>query len=222
MLERYTTILYENQDELIEKKSRFIATIKPICTEEEAIGFIEEISKKYRDARHNVFAYSLGLDQPIERYSDDGEPSGTAGMPILEVIRGNKLKNVAIVVTRYFGGTLLGTGGLVRAYGGSAKIVIDTAIKVDKILYHLIDVKVDYTYTGKLENEIRNNKHLIYETEYLDRVTYKVLVEFKEIDKFSGNMVDITNSNVEINNQGLYYGYIINNKTIIEKLDHFR
>lgn len=220
MLERYTTILYENQDELIEKKSRFIATIKPICTEEEAIGFIEEISKKYRDSRHNVFAYSIGLDYPIERYSDDGEPSGTAGMPILEVIRGNKLKNVAIVVTRYFGGTLLGTGGLVRAYGGSAKIAIDTAIKVDKVLYHFVDVKVDYTYTGKLENDIRNNKHLIYETEYLDKVTYKVLVEFKEIDKFHENIVDITHSNVEIKKQGLYYGYIINDKTIIEKLDH--
>ncbi|WP_304943980.1 IMPACT family protein, partial [Vallitalea guaymasensis] len=118
MVEKYLTIFEDNEAELVEKKSRFIATIKHVETEEEIKDFLEGIRKKYWNATHNVFAYTIGLKQPLERCSDDGEPSGTAGMPILEVIRGSKLHNVIVVVTRYFGGTLLGTGGLVRAYGG--------------------------------------------------------------------------------------------------------
>ena len=112
----YKTVKEEASGEITEKKSRFIATIRPVSTEEEALAFIAEMKKKYWDARHNCSAYIVGTDKPLERCSDDGEPSRTAGMPMLEVLKGNGLSNVCAVVTRYFGGILLGTGGLVRAY----------------------------------------------------------------------------------------------------------
>ena len=121
MLEQYKTVLEQGQQEIVEKKSRFIATVRPVKTEEEAKSFIEEIKKIYWNATHNVFAYQIGERNEIQRFSDDGEPQGTAGMPVLDVLQREDIKNTAIVVTRYFGGTLLGTGGLVRAYGKSAK-----------------------------------------------------------------------------------------------------
>lgn len=116
MLETYKTILEGGCGEITEKKSRFIATVRPVKTEEEALAFLEEMKKKYWDARHNCFVYSVGSNREYTRCSDDGEPSGTAGRPMLDVILGEDIYNVAVVVTRYFGGVLLGTGGLVRAY----------------------------------------------------------------------------------------------------------
>ncbi len=122
MLKKYKTILTQAEAEIVEKKSRFIATVRPVKTEEEAKAFfIEEMKKKYWNATHNVFAYQIGERNELQRFSDDGEPQGTAGMPGLSVLKGEDIKDTAIVVTRYFGGTLLGTGGLVRAYGHSAK-----------------------------------------------------------------------------------------------------
>ena len=121
MLKKYKTILAQAEAEIVEKKSRFIATVRPVKTEEEAKAFIEEMKKKYWNATHNVFAYQIGERNELQRFSDDGEPQGTAGMPVLSVLKGEDVKDTAIVVTRYFGGTLLGTGGLVRAYGHSAK-----------------------------------------------------------------------------------------------------
>ena len=121
MLKKYKTILTQAEAEIVEKKSRFIATVRPVKTEEEAKAFIEEMKKKYWNATHNVFAYQIGERNELQRFSDDGEPQGTAGMPVLSVLKGEDIKDTAIVVTRYFGGTLLGTGGLVRAYGHSAK-----------------------------------------------------------------------------------------------------
>ena len=121
MLKNIKTILAQAEAEIVEKKSRFIATVRPVKTEEEAKAFIEEMKKKYWNATHNVFAYQIGERNELQRFSDDGEPQGTAGMPVLSVLKGEDIKDTAIVVTRYFGGTLLGTGGLVRAYGHSAK-----------------------------------------------------------------------------------------------------
>ena len=116
MLEQYKTVLEGGEGEIIEKKSRFIATVRPVEKEEEALSFIEEMRKKYWDATHNCYAYVIGERQEVMRCSDDGEPGGTAGKPMLDVLLGEELYNTAVVVTRYFGGTLLGTGGLVRAY----------------------------------------------------------------------------------------------------------
>lgn len=206
MVERYLTIYEDHDDEIIEKKSRFIATIKHVETEEEIKLFLEEMRKKYWNASHNVFAYTIGLKQPLERCSDDGEPSGTAGMPILEVIRGYNLHNVIIVVTRYFGGTLLGTGGLVRAYSGSAKAGIESSIIEENVLYHLMNVNVDYTLSGKVQYEILHNNYIIYETEYLDKVGYKVLVVYSEKEAFEKKMIDITSGAANIVDEGMYYG----------------
>ena len=121
MTEQYKTVYEGGEGEIVEKKSRFIATVRPVETEEEALAFIEEMKKKYWDARHNCSAYVLGEQQELMRCSDDGEPSQTAGKPMMDVLTGAGLTNVAVVVTRYFGGTLLGTGGLVRAYTQAAK-----------------------------------------------------------------------------------------------------
>ena len=122
MLKKYKTILEEAEGEIVEKKSRFIATVRPVKTEDEARAFIEEMKKKYWNATHNVFAYQIGERNELQRFSDDGEPQGTAGMPVLNVLKGEDVKDTAVVVTRYFGGTLLGTGGLVRAYGKAKEL----------------------------------------------------------------------------------------------------
>jgi uncharacterized YigZ family protein len=136
--------------EITEKKSRFIAHVFPICSEEEALEHIEEIRKQYWDARHNCHAFVLGDHQEISRCSDDGEPSGTAGRPILEVILGAGLHDVLIVVTRYFGGTLLGTGGLVRAYSAAAKAGLEASVILTKQLGKKATVYTDYNGIGKL------------------------------------------------------------------------
>ena len=127
MLVEYRTVAREAEITLIEKKSKFIARIKPVQTREEAEGFIEEVRKEHWSATHNVPAYIIGINQEIQKYSDDNEPSGTAGLPVLEVLKAHDLVNTAVVVTRYFGGTLLGRGGLVRAYGGAAREAVKEA-----------------------------------------------------------------------------------------------
>ena len=140
MLEQYKTIYEGGEGEIVEKKSRFIATVKLVETEEEALAFIEETKKKYWDARHNCFVYSVGMNREYTRCSDDGEPSGTAGRPMLDVILGEDIYNVAVVVTRYFGGILLGTGGLVRAYSkaGERKLPILDSEYTDKVVLKLL------------------------------------------------------------------------------------
>ena len=121
MMDKYITLIKGAEAEIVEKKSRFIAQVEVVSSEEEAYAFIEKIKKKHYDARHNCFAFSIGDEMPLLRFSDDGEPQGTAGKPILEVINGSEIHNICVVVTRYFGGTLLGTGGLVRAYTEACK-----------------------------------------------------------------------------------------------------
>ncbi len=218
MIEQYKTLYKKSISEVIEKKSRFIAVITPVQSEKEADVFIEAMRKKYRDARHHVFAYRIGTGQVLERYSDDGEPSGTAGKPILEILRGYPLTNLAVVVIRYFGGVLLGTGGLVRAYGGSTKEALSHAQIIIKKLYHLVHIHVEYALTGKVQYEILHDNHSLYHTEYAEKVQFQVLVEFKRIDSFKNHFIDITNNQVLINNMGLYYGMKVENKMHIEKV----
>lgn len=148
-MEAYTTVAQQAQDEFIERKSRFIGTIRPVRTEEEAVAFISEMREKYRDATHNVYAYSLREGQ-MKRFSDDGEPSGTAGKPVLEVILKENLVDVAVVVTRYFGGILLGAGGLLRAYTQGAKCAVDAAEVLHMCPAVRFSLSVDYGFYGKL------------------------------------------------------------------------
>lgn len=177
MLLRFKTVLNGGEAEIIEKKSRFIATVRPVKTEDEAKTFIEEMRKKYWNATHNCFAYRVGEKSEIQRFSDDGEPGGTAGMPMLNVLSGEDIKNVAVVVTRYFGGTLLGTGGLVRAYGKSTKEGLNAAGVRELILYKRFSVECDYHMSGKIQYEILNGGSIIEDTVYTEGVEYIILVE---------------------------------------------
>ena len=149
----YRAVYEGGQGEIIEKKSRFIATVLPIETEEEALEFIAKMKKKYWDARHNCYVYSIGMNREFTRCSDDGEPSGTAGRPMLDVILGEDIYNVAVVVTRYFGGVLLGTGGLVRAYSKA----VQEGLAASKVILKQkgIALKITTDYTG----HCRRKKH---------------------------------------------------------------
>lgn len=137
--------------EVTEKKSRFIASIFPVQSEEEALEFIAQVKKKHYDARHNCFAYVIGEKNETERCSDDGEPSGTAGRPMLDVLTGQGLHDVLVVVTRYFGGTLLGTGGLVRAYSAAVKAGLENCILQEKSRGYRVSVQTDYNGLGKIQ-----------------------------------------------------------------------
>ena len=150
-MEQYKTVLEGGTGEIVEKKSRFIATVRPVKNEEEALAFLEEMRKKYWDARHNCYAYSIGKNREFTRCSDDGEPSGTAGRPMLDVILGEDIYNVAVVVTRYFGGVLLGTGGLVRAYSKAVQEGLAGSIVIEKKKGISLKVTTDYTGIGRIQ-----------------------------------------------------------------------
>ena len=189
----YKTIQKRANDEFIEKKSRFIGYIAPVETEEEAIAFINEIRTKHRDATHNVYAYSLRAGQ-IKRASDDGEPSGTGGVPMLNVLNGNGLVDVCCVVTRYFGGTLLGVGGLVRAYTEGAKIAV--AAGGIKTMAESADILVscDYGLYGKIEHYINEHGILTVGSEFGADVSVTVRLRSEEVSAFEKDMVELTSA----------------------------
>ncbi len=216
MLNRFKTINEFGEAEITEKKSRFIASVKPVATEEEAREFILSIKKKHYNAAHNVFAYRIGERNEIEKQSDDGEPSGTAGLPVLDVLRGEDIKNAVIVVTRYFGGTLLGTGGLVRAYGKSAKEGVSAAKVVEKILYKYVYITTDYNSSGKIQYEILQKEHTIYNTEYTDKVKFTVLCEVDKTKGFIKHITDISRGLALIEEGEDVYGKWINGELIID------
>lgn len=205
MVENYNTIIDKYQYEIVEKKSRFICNIIPINDEEEAKDVLEDIKKKYYDARHNCFAYIVGLNNTIERYSDDGEPSGTAGLPILEVLRGNNLKNVLAVVTRYFGGTLLGTGGLVRAYSRSTKECLENSKIYTKELLEKVTLEIDYNFLGKVENELHNSNQIVKDVIYTDKIKMTVMLKKEYSEGITKKLVEITNGQCNIESEGFYY-----------------
>lgn len=171
--------------EFIEKKSKFIGYAKHVSSEEEANRFIAEIKSKHWDAKHNVYAYVLGENGETQRSTDDGEPSGTAGRPVLEIIKGDRLTNVAIVVTRYFGGVLLGTGGLVRAYSKAAKLALENSIKVQPVRMKTIAVCADYDFVGKIQNFLIQKEVIIDRIEYLNNAMIYCLIPEKEANDFA-------------------------------------
>ena len=189
----YKTIKQRASDEFIEKKSRFIGYIAPVETEDEAIAFINEIRTKHRDATHNVYAYSLRAGQ-IKRASDDGEPQGTGGVPMLNVLNGNELVDVCCVVTRYFGGTLLGVGGLVRAYTEGAKIAV--AAGGIKTVAESADVKItcDYNLYGKIEHFIGEKGIYVVESDFGADVNITVRLRTEETDAFERDITELTSA----------------------------
>jgi len=190
--EEYRVLLHEGQGEIEEKKSRFICVVRPVHSEQEAAAFIEEIKKKRWDARHNCSAFVLGSRQELTRCSDDGEPGGTAGRPMLEVLLGAGLCDVAAVVSRYFGGTLLGTGGLVRAYGGAVKEALSHA-EIGVMRYGIkLKVETDYNSVGKMQH-LFGRRGISPEAEYGEAVCFTVTVPVGECEALQKEITEATN-----------------------------
>ena len=194
----YKTLHEFGVDEIIIEKSTFIGYAKPISTEEEAVEFINEIKKKHKDATHNVWAYTVGQNMNIQRYSDDGEPQGTAGIPTLEVIKKEDLRDVVVVVTRYFGGIKLGAGGLVRAYTKGAKIGLEAAKIIEKVNYQEVKIKIDYNQLGKVQNEIMNMGYFIKDPIYEDNVEIIVYSKQDKLEEIINKITDITSATANI------------------------
>lgn len=192
----YKTVLKESESLLVEKKSKFIANVKPVDNEEDAITFVNAIRSKYPDATHNVYAYVID-ENNIFRYSDDGEPSGTAGMPVLDAIRKAGIVDAAVVVTRYFGGTLLGTGGLVHTYGASAKMGLEASEIITRIMCDIISVRVDYTLSGKLQHKIATDGIILEDTIYQNDVEFIICSPLGETEKLISEITDLTNAKAE-------------------------
>ncbi|WP_139996392.1 YigZ family protein [Paenibacillus paridis] len=205
MLDKYRTVRQQANAEIVIKKSRFIGYAKPVESEEEAVAFINEIKQLHKQATHNCSAYMVGERDQFQKASDDGEPSGTAGKPILEVIKHKGLKNIAVVVTRYFGGIMLGAGGLVRAYTDGAVAGIEAAEEIVNVLHKEIFVDVDYTWYGKLENVLHGKGTRVGGTDFTDRVVVRCLPEAPEADAFTAWITDLTQGQAYITEGELVY-----------------
>lgn len=204
---RHKAVFEAGRGEIVEKKSRFIAHVQAVDSVEEAQEFIEAVKKKYWDARHNCSAFSVGEMNPLTRCSDDGEPGGTAGKPILEVIQGSGIRNIVIVVTRYFGGTLLGTGGLVRAYTEAAKVGIENAVIIEKIPATRMKLFTEYTDLGKIQYILAQNQVTVENTEYTDKVEIRALFPEKEKKALCRALTEGTGGRVHIEDgEDVYYG----------------
>jgi uncharacterized YigZ family protein len=218
MLEKYKTVFEGGEGEIVEKKSRFIATVRPVQTEEEALAFIEEMKKKYWDARHNCYVYSVGKNREYTRCSDDGEPSGTAGRPMLDVLLGEGLYDTAIVVTRYFGGVLLGTGGLVRAYSKAVQAGIEASTVIEKIHGASLKIETDYTGIGKLQYIAGERGLPILDSEYTDRVVLTLLVPADQLDAVQKAITEGTNGRAIMKKEkDLYYAGVNGTVEIFEE-----
>lgn len=194
----YKSIFQRGEDEVVIKKSRFIGYGCPVSTEEEALDFIKEIKDKHRDATHNCSAYIVGEKSDIQRYNDDGEPSGTAGIPILSLLKKEGLTNTCVVVTRYFGGIMLGAGGLVRAYTQGAKIAIDKSLIVDMEEFFNVSLSYDYSLHGTMENHLIIKKYNFKNFQFTDKVSVEIYVKASELDSFNAEIDNMTSANAKI------------------------
>ncbi|WP_251519125.1 MULTISPECIES: YigZ family protein [Staphylococcus] len=199
MSEQLITIKEAHTIENVISKSRFIAHIKPVTTEEEAKAFINEVKAEYRDANHNCSAYTVGDQMNIQKANDDGEPSGTAGVPMLEVLKKLEIHNVCVVVTRYFGGIKLGGGGLIRAYSGAVRDVIYDIGRVVLKPALPTTVTVSYDLSGKLDYELEATPYLLRDKAYTDKVSYQIDVVETDYDQFVEFLNRITSGNYELN-----------------------
>ena len=184
--------------EIVEKKSRFIATVRPVSTEEEALAFIEEMKKKYWDARHNCSAFVIGKRQELTRCSDDGEPAGTAGRPMLDVLLKENIHNAAVVVTRYFGGVLLGTGGLVRAYQQATKAGLSASEIIEKKDGAVLFIRTDYTGIGRLQYLFAQEKITVMDTAYEADVLVKAVIPENDKKRIEKTIIEQTNGTAKL------------------------
>ena len=193
MLNRYLTVKSRGEHEIVIEKSRFICHIQRAVTEEEAQAFIQSIKKQHWNATHNCSAYLIGEHDLIQKANDDGEPSGTAGVPMLEVLKKRKLKDTVVVVTRYFGGIKLGAGGLIRAYGKSVSEAINHVGMVERCLMRTMHTTIDYTWLGKVENELRASSFQLKDIHYAEDVIFETYVEETQTEQFLEWMTELTN-----------------------------
>ncbi len=198
----YKTVYEGGTGEITEKKSRFIATVLPCEDEETALKFIEATKKKYWDARHNCSAYTIGFNHELERCSDDGEPQKTAGRPMLDVLLNENIHNVCVVVTRYFGGILLGTGGLVRTYQAAVKEGLKNSVIITKKYGKKIRIVTDYNGIGKLQYIVSSGGFLLLSVDYTDVVTARVMVLLSEQEAFIKKVTEATCGRAEIEEEG--------------------
>ncbi|MBS7344967.1 MAG: YigZ family protein [Caryophanon sp.] len=198
MRQDYLTVKGYGESEITISKSRFLTYVSRAETEQEALSFIDAIKKKHPQATHNCSCYLIGEHDSIQKANDDGEPSGTAGVPMLEVLKKQHLKDTVVVVTRYFGGIKLGGGGLIRAYGKATTEGIDAAKVVERKMHALMKVSVDYTWLGKVENEVRSSHYTLEKIDYLEAVDVFVYVEKKDVDTFTNWMTELTNGQAKI------------------------
>ncbi|EMI12774.1 impact family member yvye [Bacillus stratosphericus LAMA 585] len=193
LLNRYLTVKSRGEHEIVIEKSRFICHIQRAVSEEEAQAFIQSIKKQHWNATHNCSAYLIGEHDLIQKANDDGEPSGTAGVPMLEVLKKRKLKDTVVVVTRYFGGIKLGAGGLIRAYGKSVSEAINHVGMVERCLMRTMHTTIDYTWLGKVENELRASSFQLKDIHYAEDVIFETYVEETQTEQFLEWMTELTN-----------------------------
>lgn len=200
----YFTVSEAANASFIEKRSEFIGYIAPVKTNDEAVEFINSIKAEHRKAKHNVYAYILRQDN-ISRYSDDGEPQGTAGIPVLDVLKKRSLTDVCVVVTRYFGGILLGGGGLVRAYSHAASLACDSAHIMNMCLCHRVKIVTDYGMYGKISYLLPNYETIILSSDFGTDVTLEILVLSEKIEAMKKELTEVTNGLVHITDCGELY-----------------
>ena len=209
MVERLRTVYQGGVGEIVEKKSRFIATVRLVESEEEALTVLEAARKKYWDARHNCFAYVIGERRETVRCSDDGEPSGTAGRPMLDVLLGEEITNVIVIVTRYFGGTLLGTGGLVRAYSRAVQEGLAHSRLIEKMYGVRMEIQSDYTGIGKIQYLLASGQIPVLDTRYTDQVVTEVLVPKGQADRIRSEITEGTNGRAKMREtEELYFAVL--------------
>lgn len=210
----YKAVYEGKTGEIVEKKSRFIATVFSVESEDEALEIVAKMKKKYWDARHNCYAYVIGDNNQVQRFSDDGEPSQTAGKPILDVLLAEQIHNVLVVVTRYFGGTLLGTGGLVRAYSKATKMGLDNSILVDKVYGTRLRIRLDYSGTQKVKHILSQLNVYTIDTIYTDVVEEIVVVENEKLETLKEQIKEVTNGKGEFEVMNSGYFAIRDNEVI--------
>jgi uncharacterized YigZ family protein len=206
MLKAYETIRQKTTTELVEHKSRFIGNLMPAASEEEAKEIVAKVSKQHRDANHNCYAYRINETQLVEKYSDDGEPTQTAGMPMLDLLRTKNLINVVVVVTRYFGGVKLGTGGLVRAYTKTLQSALDQVTIIKKDTYDLLRITVPYTFAGKMDYYIKKEAIVVKDIQYEEEIHYELYTT--DNNSLSLALVELTNGQSDIKKLGKVLGFI--------------
>jgi len=212
MKESFKTIYQGGVGEYIAKKSRFIATVAPVSSEEEAIEFIEQMKKKYWDATHNCSAYIIGNEIPLMRCSDDGEPSQTAGKPMLDVLIAHELTDLVVVVTRYFGGTLLGTGGLVKAYQSATIEGLKNSTIITKELGTKLSITTDYNFIGKIQYFIGQESIPVLSSEYTDIVQLQLIIPTNKVQGLIKKITELTNGTAKLEELEQVYFALIDNE----------